>query len=40
MFYTIEELVNQAVEKHNGSIADLMVATEMETSGRSREDIR
>lgn len=40
MFYTIEELVNQAVEKHNGSIADLMVATEMETSRRSREDIR
>lgn len=40
MFYTIEELVNQAVKKHNGSIADLMVATEMETSGRSREDIR
>lgn len=40
MFYTIEELVNQAVERHNGSIADLMVATEMETSGRSREDIR
>ncbi|MCK1158341.1 L-serine ammonia-lyase, iron-sulfur-dependent, subunit alpha [Streptococcus uberis] len=40
MFYTIEELVNQAVEKHNGSIADLMVATEMESSGRSREDIR
>lgn len=40
MFYTIEELVNQAVEKHNGSIADLMVATELETSGRSREDIR
>lgn len=40
MFYTIEELVNQAVEKHDGSIADLMVATEMETSGRSREDIR
>ncbi|MCK1222316.1 L-serine ammonia-lyase, iron-sulfur-dependent, subunit alpha [Streptococcus uberis] len=40
MFYTIEELVNQAVEKHNGSIADLMVATEMETSGRSCEDIR
>lgn len=40
MFYTIEELVNQAVEKHNGSIADLVVATEMETSGRSREDIR
>lgn len=40
MFYTIEELVNQAVEKHNGSISDLMVATEMETSGRSREDIR
>ncbi|MCK1236744.1 L-serine ammonia-lyase, iron-sulfur-dependent, subunit alpha [Streptococcus uberis] len=40
MFYTIEELVNQAVEKHNGSIADLMVATEMETSGRSHEDIR
>lgn len=40
MFYTIEELVNQAVEKHNGSITDLMVATEMETSGRSREDIR
>lgn len=40
MFYTIEELVNQAVKKHNGSIADLMVATEMESSGRSREDIR
>lgn len=39
MFYTIEELVQQAEEQHNGNVAELMIATEMDMTGRSREDI-
>lgn len=37
MFYTIKELVKQAQEY--SSIAELMIATEMENTGRSREKI-
>lgn len=39
MFYTIEELIQQAEAHFSGNIAELMIATEIETSGRSREDI-
>lgn len=37
MFLSIEELVEQA--KDYSSVAELMIATEMEMSGRSREHI-
>lgn len=40
MFYTIEELVKQADEKFDGNVAELMVATEVEMTGRSRDEIR
>ena len=36
MFYSIKELVEQADKDFNGNIAELMIATEMELSGRSR----
>ncbi|MCI6871329.1 MULTISPECIES: L-serine ammonia-lyase, iron-sulfur-dependent, subunit alpha [Streptococcus] len=39
MFYSIKELVQQADDYHNGSVADLMIATEMELSGRHKEEI-
>lgn len=39
MFYTIEELVQQAEEQHYGNVAELMIATEIEMTGRLREDI-
>lgn len=39
MFYTIEELVNQADQEFCGNVAELMIATEIEMTGRSREDI-
>ena len=39
MFYTIKELVTQADAEFNGSISELMIATEIETSGRSRDEI-
>lgn len=39
MFYTIEELVTQANQKFDGSISELMIATEIETSGRTRNEI-
>ena len=39
MFYTIEELVTQADQEFDGSISELMIATEIETSGRSRAEI-
>lgn len=39
MFYTIEELVQQAEDQHYGNVAELMIATEIEMTGRSREDI-
>lgn len=37
MFYSIEELVEQS--KDYSSVAELMIATEIELTGRSREDI-
>ena len=40
MFYTIEELVEQANSQHKGNIAELMIQTEIEMTGRSREEIR
>lgn len=39
MFYTIQELVAQADQDFDGSISELMIATEIETSGRSRDEI-
>lgn len=39
MFYTIKELVEQADAYHNGSVAELMIATEIEMTGRSRDEI-
>ncbi|CAM4268422.1 serine dehydratase [Streptococcus penaeicida] len=39
MFFTIEELVQQADEKFNGNVAELMIATEMEVTGRTRDEI-
>lgn len=40
MFYSIEELVQQAQENYNGSVADLMVATEIKLTGRQADEIR
>lgn len=39
MFYTIKELVEQADAYYNGSVAELMIATEIEMTGRSRDEI-
>lgn len=39
MFYTIEELVQQATERFGGNVAQLMIETEIELTGRSREEI-
>lgn len=39
MFYTIKELVEQAETRFNGDVAELMIATEMELTGREREEI-
>ena len=39
MFYTIEELVQQADRDFQGNIAELMIATEIELSGRDRSEI-
>ena len=39
MFYTIEELVQQADRDYQGNIAELMIATETELSGRDRSEI-
>ena len=36
MFYTIEELVQQADRDYQGNIAELMIATETELTGRER----
>lgn len=38
MFYTIEELVQQA-DNFSGNVAELMITTEIELTGRSREEI-
>lgn len=40
MFYTIAELVQQAQDNHNGSVADLMIATEVELTSRQEDEIR
>lgn len=39
MFYTIEELVEQAEQQFSGNVAELMIATEIEMTGRSRDEI-
>ncbi|OFI48633.1 L-serine dehydratase, iron-sulfur-dependent subunit alpha [Floricoccus tropicus] len=39
MFYSIKELVDQANTNHNGNISELMIATEIEVTGRTREEI-
>lgn len=39
MFYSIKELVEQADNYFNGSVSDLMIATEVELSGRNRHQI-
>ena len=39
MFYSIKELVEQADKDFNGNIAELMISTETELSGRSRDEI-
>jgi L-serine dehydratase len=39
MFYTVKELVNLAENEFSGNIAEVMIATEMETSGRNRKEI-
>lgn len=39
MFYSIKELVEQADAHFNGSVSELMIATEIEMTGRSREEI-
>ncbi|MFC3927972.1 L-serine ammonia-lyase, iron-sulfur-dependent, subunit alpha [Streptococcus caprae] len=38
MFYTIKELVDQAETQFKGNVAELMLATETELTGRTRED--
>lgn len=39
MFYSIKELVEQAESRFDGSVAELMIATEIELTGRSRDEI-
>ena len=39
MFYSIKELVEQATLDFNGSVSELMIQTEIELTGRSREEI-
>ncbi|WP_162011211.1 L-serine ammonia-lyase, iron-sulfur-dependent, subunit alpha [Streptococcus sp. S784/96/1] len=39
MFYTIEDLVEQAEQQYDGNVAELMIATEVEMTGRNREEI-
>lgn len=39
MFYTIKELLTQANEGFSGSVAALMIETEIELTGRSRKEI-
>lgn len=39
MFYSIKELINQANSRFNGNIAELMISTEIELTGRSRQEI-
>lgn len=39
MFYTIQELVEQAEQKHNGNVSQLMIETEIELTGRTKDEI-
>ena len=39
MFYSVEELIQQAENVYDGNVAELMIATEIELSGRSRYEI-
>ncbi|MDR1568426.1 MAG: L-serine ammonia-lyase, iron-sulfur-dependent, subunit alpha [Streptococcaceae bacterium] len=39
MFYSLREIVEQANEGYHGSIAELMINTESELTGRSKEEI-
>ena len=39
MFYTVEELITQADRSFSGNVAELMISTEIELTGRSREEI-
>ncbi|MGT2667436.1 L-serine ammonia-lyase, iron-sulfur-dependent, subunit alpha [Streptococcus rifensis] len=39
MFYTIKELVQQAEDLTKGSVAELMIETEYELSGRDRDEV-
>lgn len=39
MFYTIKELIQQAEQRYAGNVAELMIETEIEMTGRCREDI-
>lgn len=39
MFYTIKEIVQQAESSFKGNVAELMIATEIEMTGRTRHEI-
>ena len=39
MFYSVEELIQQPENGYDGNVAELMIATEIELSGRSRYEI-
>ena len=39
MFYSIKELVEQAELDFQGNVAELMIATEYELTGREREEV-
>lgn len=39
MFYTVEELVQQADKRFGGNVAELMIETEIELTGRTRDEI-
>lgn len=39
MFYTVKELVEQAELDFSGNVAELMIATEYELTGRKREEV-
>ncbi|MGT2911998.1 L-serine ammonia-lyase, iron-sulfur-dependent, subunit alpha [Streptococcus cameli] len=38
MFYSVKELLEQAEEQFSGNVAELMIATEKELTGREREE--
>ena len=40
MFYSIVDLVEQASTQYQGNVAELMIATEFELTGREREEDR